>query len=372
MRQWWQQIIHDRSDRNIEARILIAGLTGASALYRVAIEFRRAAYATGLNPRSTLPCHVVCVGNLTLGGTGKTPLVGEIARRLMTRGKKIAILTRGYARARKNFRSGLVIPPHAPPDLSPFDFGDEPALLHRLVPQAPIVIGADRARSGKIAIRRFSADTLILDDGFQHFALARNADLVCVDSLRELSRERLFPRGYLREPFGALRRASAFLLTRCNLGSFADANEAFLRVIAPSRRIFRVDFVADELRAVGPADDKRAPDSLKGVNVAAFCGLAQPDSFYRSLRLLGARPVFTQNFPDHHDYSEADLRSLASEARQSGADILVTTDKDAIKLQTLRPCEFPLWSLGIRPDFGEEDSRFERLLSDLLDSALET
>ncbi|MFH0792937.1 MAG: tetraacyldisaccharide 4'-kinase, partial [bacterium] len=163
-----------------------------------------------------------------------------------------------------------------------------------------------------------------------------------------------------------------FLLTRSNLGSFADANEAFLREIAPNRPVFRVDFVANELQMVGPAAEVRPSSSLKDANVAAFCGLAQPDSFYRSLRLLGARPVFTQNFPDHHHYSEADLRELASEASRSNAEMLVTTEKDAVKLQRLRPPDFPLWSLGIKPDFGNEESRFERLLTNLLDSARAT
>jgi tetraacyldisaccharide 4'-kinase len=279
-----------------------------------------------------VPARVLSVGNLAAGGTGKTPLVARVAGRLMAMGRRVAILTRGYGRSRR----GLAVLGPGETEAEWRRIGDEPALLHRILPAMPMVIAADRVAGAQEAIRRFQADTLILDDGFQHRWLARDLDVVLLDALRPWGNGHLLPRGLLREPPAALARAHLVLLTS---GAPADWEAVAARVALWARGVP----VAGAVRVPkgwyslggGDSEGHVPPEGLAGARAVAFAGIAQPERFREMAGRLGLEIAAFLPFPDHHPYMPSDLVAIAAAARQHRADLAVTTEKDAIRLAGL-------------------------------------
>jgi len=298
--------------------ILLAPL---APLYRAASRLRAAGYRRGVFASERLPVPVVSVGNLTFGGTGKTPAVAALARDLVRRGRRPAVLTRGYGR-----RSGeplLLVGPE--PRAGVDEAGDEPLELAGMLPGVPVVVDADRVRGG-LRARAAGADVVILDDGFQHLRLERDLDLVLVDAGDP------WGGGWrLREPLSALRRASAVLVTRL---SPADP-EAGLEPIR--RRVGRiapgVPVLGATVRptAVRTVEGRQDPETLDGVRVFAFAGIGRPGGFLETLRSLGAEVVEVRWFGDHHRYTAAEFEAILARARRLEA-LPVTTGKDAVKL----------------------------------------
>ncbi len=321
-------------------------LTPLTPLYGALVRARAAAYRRGLVRRVRLPVPVVSVGNLTLGGTGKTPTVRALVRDLARRGLKPAVLTRGYGR-----RSGqpLVL---VGPDVvtSAAQAGDEPVELAGHLPGVPVVVDRDRARGGAEAIRR-GADVLLLDDGFQHLRLERDLDLVVMDAGDPWGGDALPPRGRLREPVAALGRASAILVNKLD----ADATgvpEAIARrlgALAPGVPVLGARLAPVRVRT---PDSVAPPSALAGKRVLPFAGIGRPSGFVELLSGLGAIIADERWFPDHHRYGEADLASLEDAARRAGA-APVTTGKDAVKL----PPGAPAWvvEVEVRPLGGSWD-----------------
>ncbi len=324
--------------------------------FKLGITLRRAAYRRGWFETRRLNRPVVSVGNLTVGGTGKTPLVAFIARRLLRRGWKPAILTRGYGR-----QSGEIISldPRLRRAPSAREVGDEPALLARTVPEVPIMVGADRYRAGRLAEERFDVDVHILDDGFQHLALARDFDLVLLDVTQELSDAALLPAGRLREPCSALERAHLVVLTRVELGDPRPLENRVAR-INPQAVIFHA---TTRLCGLVGLESGRplAVETLQGKPTFAFCGIGNPSAFSADLRRWGFCVVAESAFRDHKVYSAGDIGRLAAHARDVGGVALVTTEKDAMNFPPHWKSELPIVACAIETEMRESEA-FEKAL----------
>lgn len=305
-----------------------------SPLYRVAVTARARVYARGWLRSVRLDVPVVSVGNLTFGGTGKTPTVIALARELVRRGRRPAVLTRGFGRASEEPLL-LLGPSHAEPVERT---GDEPAELARRLPGVPIVVDADRVRGGRSAIG-LGADVLVLDDGFQHLRIARDLDLVLIDAGDPWGGGRLPPRGRLREPLEALARASVLLVTKVpeahrEVVEMISATASAAGCTAP---VVAARLVVERVRT---DDGWQPPQALAGRRVLAFAGLGRPGGFAELLETSGAEVVASRWFEDHHRYEGDELASLIAEAAALGATP-VTTGKDAVKL----PTDAPVWEV---------------------------
>jgi tetraacyldisaccharide 4'-kinase len=274
-------------------------MSALSLLFGAAVSARNALYSRGVLPSRRLERPVVSVGNLSVGGAGKTPFVLLLGELLKARGIAFDVLSRGYGRHTRGVR--LV-----EPGGSSGDFGDEPLLIARKL-QAPVIVGEDRFAAGQFAEQRFRSRLHLLDDGFQHRALARDFDIVLVTA--EDAHDRLLPAGRLREPLAALRRADAVVLTG---GVSPDGLPLDTQLVWQARRVI-------------------AP---KGVSThpLAFCGIAHPQQFFVQLRNAGIDVAAEATFRDHHRYTEKDIRDLVALAARSEADGFVTTEKDAVNL----------------------------------------
>ncbi|MCP5119403.1 MAG: tetraacyldisaccharide 4'-kinase, partial [bacterium] len=282
--------------------------------------------ARAMARRKWLEAPVISVGGIAMGGAGKTPCVLHLAERLKAGGVAPGILTRGYRRLSPE--KATVLEPAAA--VAPRLTGDEAQLLLR-AGVAPLGIGADRYATGKLIESRFRANVLLLDDGFQHWQLGRDLDIVLIDALDPFAGEDLFPLGWLREPLEALGRADVFLITRCSSCRPLTGIEAKLRRWNPRAPVFRSSVVPREWVDLG-SGQKSPPDAVAGMRVAAFCGLANPGSFRQTLGALGVTPVSWWEFSDHHHYRPRELRQLVTRARRAGAEVLLTTEKDLMNL----------------------------------------
>lgn len=308
-----------------------AGLRALSLPYGLCVGARRSLYHWGFLLSRELEAIVVSVGNLTTGGTGKTPLVIWLARWTSQRGIPTAILSRGYG-------------PTGPEGSE----SDETLLFRRHVPKVPHLVGKDRYASGLRAIAEHKAECLILDDGFQHLAIGRDLDIVLIDALMPWGYGHVLPRGLLREPLRSLRRADVVVLTRCDL-----CDREALRAI--QRRIRDVcgyrPIVESAHRPVRfyrhGTEESRPLQWVKGQRVVAFSALGNPDAFPQTLAALGAESVEHHTFRDHHWYSSADLAAIARAAADAGADAVVTTEKDAVKIAAFPGDAPPLYVLAV-------------------------
>ena len=304
---------------------LFALLTALSAGYAGLVRLRVMAYRRGWLKQAALPRPVISVGNITAGGTGKTPTVIEIARILGQAGRRVAILTRGYRRAGDA--------PHVivTPDFSASAVGDEPLLLAKSLPQARVIVGRNRAESGRIALERFQPDVFVLDDGMQHLRLRRDCDLVLIDATQPFGGGRVLPAGLLREPVAHLARARAFLITRSDEISDCAALVETLRRLNPAAPVFFGVHAFDALRWAG-RDEQIPLDDWRGKPLLAVCGLGNPASFHRLLRGCGLDARDALDFPDHHAYAARDAALIASRVARHRVAAVVTTEKDEQKL----------------------------------------
>jgi tetraacyldisaccharide 4'-kinase len=286
----------------------------------------RRRHSRDLARRRKLDVPVISVGNLTMGGAGKTPFVLRLAGLMRDRGRRPGILTRGYGRATPEKQ--LALPPGAA--MSPLHTGDEPQIFLRSG-VAPVGIGGERFLAGRELIRQFGVDLLLLDDGFQHVRLARNLDIVLIDALQPFGGGGLFPLGRLREPLEALARADIIVITRWAFSDLPRAIETEARRRNPRVPIFRADIVP---RAwVEHRTGREVPVAEPPFErAAAFCGLGNPQAFRRTLASIGANPVDWVEFEDHHKYRPHEIARIASHARARGAAALLTTGKDAVNL----------------------------------------
>lgn len=340
------------------ARGALAALAPAGWLYGDVMRLRRTLYETGLGVAAAPSTPVISMGNLTLGGTGKTSAVVWVISRLIEAGITPAAISRGYGGAEEGV---CVVSDGAGAVLSSPPASDEAVMLARMFPSSPVVTGRDRPAAARRAAE-LGAGAIIADDGFQHLALPRCFDLVVLRGDRPFGNGRVFPAGALREPLGALRRADAILLTGLAglaglAGPAGGAVHERLRSLAPDTNIFEGTLTHSALLDIGggPAGE---PADLGGAAVVAVSGIGNPGGFVRSLAALGARVLENLVFPDHVAYGGEELDRIAAAVEKTGADLAVTTEKDAVKLGALAGDErFRVLRVEIKVNGGDELSR---------------
>jgi len=304
-------------------------LTPLSPVYGAVVRTRAAAYRSGLLKSHDCGLPVISVGNLTFGGTGKTPMVLALAQDLIKSGRRPAVLTRGYGRT----GSEPLVLTGPEIQISANQAGDEPLELAQRLPGVPIVVDADRLRGARRAAE-LGADIVILDDGFQHLRLRRDLDLVLLDAGDPWGGNHLPPRGRLREPIGALGRASAVIITKVDVGADQPPQDIVRRIIniRPDMPIFAARLVPQRIRTEAGWVD---PTELRGQRVFAVAGLGRPEGFRTLLDSAGAEVVGYRWFADHHPYGPEDRAWITREAQKYGARV-VTTAKDAVKLDAFK------------------------------------
>ena len=332
--------------RGWRATLRRIGLRAASWAYALAIWIRNRLYDLGWLRVEYVSAPVISVGNLTVGGTGKTPCVEYIARYLSDRGYRVSILSRGYGSA-----GGA---------------SDEAMLLEGHLPDVPHLVGADRASLARAAMEELESDALILDDGFQHRRLARTFDLVLIDSTEPWGFGSQLPRGLLRESPGELRRASGIMISRCELASpdrLTAIRERIAR-LAPNTPVFEsehrpVCWINSDGRQLAVSD-------LQDGKMMAFCGIGNPNAFFQTVEMSGGNLIDRRVYPDHHRYSRADVEELERWAANAPDAIVVTTEKDLVKLRIANLGGRALWALrvGLIVRTGEEQLKqmLDRLL----------
>jgi tetraacyldisaccharide 4'-kinase len=297
----------------------------AARVYALAGRARTAAFERGAIPVRRLPVPCVSVGNLSVGGTGKTPLVAWLVEGLIARGARPAVVTRGYGGSERgpvviSIAGGL-------PDAA--RFGDEPSLLAARYPGVPVVVGRDRHAAGMLAVTATGATIVVADDAFQHWRLARDLDIVVIDAARGMGNGRLFPAGPLRERPPALARAGAVVLNGVATASDAEGLRRTVVRLAPRALLAESRLAFDGWR---DARTGRSAELPPGAGVYAFCGIANPGSFRLTLEERGVRLLGWEVFDDHHVYRPGELAALARAAAACGAAAAVTTEKDAVRI----------------------------------------
>jgi tetraacyldisaccharide 4'-kinase len=328
-----------------------------SPVFQAGVALRHVAYRRRWLKTLRLNRPVVSVGNLSVGGTGKTPLVILMARTLLAGGHRPCILTRGYGR--RGGKGLIVLEPGPDRIADPREVGDEPAALARALPNVPIIVSPDRLRAGIIGEQRFQATVHLLDDGFQHLALYRDLDVVLLDITHASSNFALLPAGRWREPFSALRRAHWVILTRTELAD-AGGLQGRVQALNPEARIFRCSTrFAGLVEARSGQPEPR--ENLLRKKVAAFCGIGNPVAFFADLRGWGFGVVAESVFPDHHVYRRHELDNIFALSRSAGAEVILTTQKDVMNLPPDWNAPWPLFACCIQPEI-EEKIEFERAL----------
>ena len=324
-----------------------------SLLYGAVTRTRLSLYRRGTFVTTRLERPVISIGNITTGGTGKTPLVEWVARMLAAKGKKVCILTRGYGR--KDPHLQVIVSDGYGVLTSPLEAGDEPYLLAtNLSGLAAVISSADRIAAAHEAINDFGSDCFVLDDGFQHLRLARDLNIVTIDATNPWGGGSLLPYGRLRENREGLSRADCVVITRCDQVRSLDALRSEILKFAGERPIFH-----SHMRMSRVSSLKNGPAALSSpARLAAFCAIGNPLAFFEHLRRAGYELVLERSFPDHHVFTQEELDSLIAAAKKVGANSLITTAKDAVKLRTLSfsvPCY--VLEIEVSIENGEELAR---------------
>ena len=321
---YWRELASGRRTGLMDNVILLF-LTPLAWLYSLALRLRAELYRLGIVETHRLPRPVISIGNITVGGTGKTPVTAYIARFLLAQGFRVAVLSRGYGGSLEG--QTCVVSDGTTIMLSAVESGDEPYLLASTVPGLMVVIGTDRHAAGMLAMQQLSPDIFLLDDGFQHLSLHRDRNILLMDFSRPFGNNLTLPAGILREPSAAARRADLVIFTRAPEEATVPINTNGIPACVSCHTI--VDLVP-----LGGGVPVPFSHCL-GHKVLAFAGIADPDSFFEGLRAEGLNLVHSLNFPDHVVYGPERCDEIAAAMRASGADLMVTTEKDGVKLKGL-------------------------------------
>ncbi len=301
------------------------------------MRLRAAAYKKGWLASRQLPCPVVSIGNIMLGGAGKTPHVIAVAEWLLTQGLRPAIVSRGYGR-KKTIDAPLIVSEGKGAVCNPENGGDEPVMMAEATRGIPIVVGSDRFEAGMTAYRELGAEAVILDDGFQHLSLERDINIALLPAARPFGTGRVFPGGDLREPVSALERADALVITSAQAVSVPGIQDLLSKIheMVPAVPAFSSKTEVKGLKGVGRGLEIDIND-ICGKAVFAFCAIAHPRSFFDTLSSTGADLKGEKAFRDHHAYNLDDLKEIIAASIKDRAAYIVTTEKDAIKLKYLLP-----------------------------------
>ena len=345
-----------------------------SGLYRLGVRWRLWWFESRLGSVHALGCLVVSVGNLTVGGTGKTPVVELFARELTARGRKVAVLSRGYKSEPAPFPQDLLDrfrpmerrhPPRVVSDgrsllLDSEKAGDEPFMLASNLKDVLVLVDRDRVKSGLHAIRKFGCDTLVLDDGLQFLRLKERLDIVLVDCEAPFANRYLLPRGLLREPPEQLRRAHIIFITKCDGRDLSDLRAEMRRynrhadfVECAHRPLHLEEIFTQEIRPLA---------DLKDLRVGAISGIARPESFEEGLKKLGVELIYSRRFADHHRFSEGEIAKMFERSKARGARAVITTEKDSVRFPRLGKRPLPVYFLRVEIEIIRGRDAFERCI----------
>jgi tetraacyldisaccharide 4'-kinase len=363
----WQRIWND--DGSISRYNPVKTTAYALSLfYRLIIGFRNWLYDQKILKETKLPCTVISIGNITVGGTGKTPCVIMLAKMLKENGFKPAVLSRGY-------KSKSKLPVNIVSDgkdmlLTSEDAGDEPFLLAQSLKGIPVITGSRRTLTGQVAINNYGVNVLICDDAFQHRQIFRDINLVLLDSKSPMGNGHLLPRGHLRESPSALGRASAFIMTRTE--DMTKTNK-HIEILARTNNIpiFQSQHKPKDI-VKGDYGVHLPLEALNGKKICAFSGIAQPDSFQKTILAEGARILSFDIFPDHYEYNRNDILKIHNNFLKSGADFLITTEKDAMRLHSFPEFLETLYLLRIEMEIVPDTKSFENFILEKLKNRLNT
>jgi len=286
-----------------------------------------------------LRAKVISVGNITVGGTGKTPLVEYIASLLKEKGRSVAILTRGYGT------------------------GEEARMLEENLEGLAVIVGADRAKGGRRAIKEYFADTLVLDDGFQQWRMIKDLDIAVIDAVNPFGNRNMLPRGILREPLSSLKRADIFMLTKTDMAADLNKLKAYLQRLNSKAEIFESVHKPVSLYRLDKKTEALSLDFLKGKAVCLFCGIGDPASFESLINKSGAKIAVSLIYPDHHDYTDVDLENIICAAVEKNIDTIITTEKDAARIMNSGLNDYNARFFALRVELAiKENERFVKRL----------
>jgi len=357
----WQRIWDDDGITGCYSPVKIIAYV-LSFFYRLIINFRNSLYDHKILKEVTLPCPVISVGNITVGGTGKTPCVIMLAQMLQENGFKPAILSRGYGG--KNINPVNIVSDGNKILLDSETAGDEPFLIAQVLKGIPVITGAKRIVTGKTAINQFGANVLICDDAMQHRQIFRDINLVLLDNEYLRGNDHILPRGRLREPINGLGRASAFVFTHTNEAQQTNntieklvqtENIPIFRSIHKSKDIVKGDYSAQWPISI-----------LAGKKVCVFCGIAKPDSFKKNLLAAGAQVLSFDIFPDHHRYNKNELEKIKTRFIDCRADFLISTQKDGMRIQEFSEFLKIIYMLRIELEIIPSGESFKEFILDRL------
>lgn len=364
--QYLIQLSHGE-DNGILDWCVLAFLRVLSVLYEAGVRLKLFCFNSGLIPRTKLDCCVISIGNITVGGTGKTPTAQKVALMIQKMGYRVVILNRGY---RSHWEEKIgVVSDGKKIYMTAYEAGDEAFLMAKQLPGIPVVIGKERAITGQFAVDKFKAEVIILDDGYQHWQLYRDLDVVLVDTLNMFGNGCILPRGTLREPLSNLSRAGLFLLTKCDQSSpisratlcdtlhkYAPAAPIVESIHKPCDFIEIADWYKNDMSKALPLE------VLRGKHVMVFSAIGNPSSFEQTMNAEGLNIVEAIRYPDHHDYGMVEMQYIMDRAISKGVKALVTTGKDAVKIPTefiYLHREVPLYILDMEIQITSGEEAFE-------------
>ncbi len=343
-------------------------LHGISIFYGAAQRLRATCYRHRIFSSRELPCKVISVGNITVGGTGKTPMTIHVAREIKRTGLKVVIVSRGYRGGAE--KHGGIVSDGRTLYMNAEQAGDEPYMIACRLKGVPVVVGKNRFAAGMLAIRKFQPDVIVLDDAFQHLKLKRDIDLVLLDHMHPFGNSHLLPRGVLREPVSSLARSAACILTRCRAGAeeAALSSLAGIQMLVPGIPVFTSSHVPywymvhkgehKSFEAVPDVFSPKDQEQLKHRKVYCFSGIARNDDFRHTVKDLGFKITGFLEFSDHHPYTEKDLETILRCAEKTGANRLITTEKDHARIAFKGPLPMALIVVGVKVSFDDREQNF--------------
>jgi len=374
LEQFVVDVILDRR-KGVRATFLRWILSFLSILYEGAVRARLWLFRNRIMRERNLGCLVVSIGNLTVGGTGKTPVVEKFARSLQDGGRRVAILSRGYKSVKHPFLKrligriqgkNLIDPPRVVSDgrsllLDSKTAGDEPYMLAANLKDVSVVVDKDRVKSGKHAISKLNCDTLLLDDGLQYLRLKHRLDIVLIDKWAPFGTDRLLPRGTLREPPGNLKRASYIFITKCN----GEPNEELVERIRTYNRtaeIIECEHRPQYLQNIQTGDILPL-ETLKEAKVGTVSAIAVPESFEDGVKKLGASLEATCRFTDHHRFTEQEIITFINCCVESDVEFIITTEKDAVRFPRLARIDVPIYFLRVEIGILSNEESFDQCIN---------
>lgn len=384
MRRFFESLEQSAIDIIMERRngkravVLRTLLLYISFIFGKFVALRLWLYRTHLFRQHIIGCPVISIGNLTVGGTGKTPVVEKLARELTEQGGRVAILSRGYKSVPKTFLKRMIervrknqhlFAPRVVSEggallLDSRTAGDEPFMLAKNLKKVAVLVDRDRVKSGLYAIQQLGCDLLLLDDGLQYLKLRHRFDIVLIDREAPFGNEFLLPRGTLREPPENLRRATHIIITKCNGNDLSELHQR-IRILNRTAHIIECRHCPVELCNMVTGETLPL-EHLKNLKVGVLSGIASPESFEQGLKKLGADLVFSQHYTDHHRYSRKEIKRFIRRCARRELPLILTTEKDAVRIPRLLNAEIPIYYLRIQIEILKGAEHWDRMVKFLV------